>query len=74
MHSPSSRAANLESLSADGTSLERHVALALFRHGAGFLTDDQIELLAFEAEDRRRLRDQINEENRAIAARKGNAA
>jgi len=64
------RAANLETLSADGTSLERHVALALARHGAGFLTDDQIELLAFEAEDRRRLRDQINAENRAISARK----
>lgn len=67
------RATNLESLSADGTSLERHVALALARHGAGFLTDDQIELLVFEAEDRRRLRDQINAENRAIAARKDEA-
>lgn len=68
------RSEALESLKSDGTSLERHVALALARHGAGFLTDDQIELLAFEAEDRRRLRDQINAENRAIAARKGNAA
>lgn len=64
------RSEALEYLKSDGTSLERHVALALARHGAGFLTDDQIELLVFEAEDRRRLRDQINEENRAIAAGK----
>lgn len=64
------RSEAIEYLKSDGTSLERHVALALARHGAGFLTDDQIELLAFEAEDRRRIRDQINEENRAIAARK----
>lgn len=64
------RSEALEYLKNDGTSLERHVALALARHGAGFLTDDQIDFLAFEAEDRRRLRDQINAENKAIAARK----
>lgn len=62
------RSEAIEYLKNDGTLLERHVYLALIRHGAGFLTDDQIELLAFEAEDRRRLRDQINAENRAIAA------
>lgn len=67
------RSEALEYLKSDGTSLERHVYLALIRHGAGFLTDDQIALLADAHEGRLASRDQINAENRAIAARKNTA-
>lgn len=68
------RSEALEYLKNDGTSLEKHVVLALARHGAGFLTDDQLALLASEHTYRIEARDRLNEENRAIAARKGNAA
>lgn len=68
------RSETLEYLKSDGTSLEKHVVLALARHGAGFLTDDQLALLASEHTYRIESRERLNEENRAIAARKGNAA
>lgn len=67
------RSETLEYLKSDGTSLERHVARALARHGHRFLTDDQIALLADAHEGRLASRDQINAENRAIAARKDTA-